>query len=235
MSNSTQLTPPLSRVTGRAARLAISFALFGALLFVAAGRLDWWEVWVFLVVYYAIALVGQVWIMQRDPALDQERSGLGRNVKPWDRVIVSLNWILTFGLLIVIGLDAGRFQWSPVPLAWRTAGGLGLVASFSLTLWAARANTFLSAQVRIQTERGHHAVTGGPYRYLRHPMYLSMILYDLCLPVLLGSWWALCVSGLMIVVIVIRTALEDRTLRAELPGYAAYTQQTRFRLIPGLW
>jgi len=219
----------------RALRLTISFALFGALLFIPAGHLDWWEAWVFLAIYYVIALVGQLWIMQRDPALDQERSGLGRNVKRWDRVIVGVNWMLTLALLILIGLDAGRLHWSAVPPGWRTLGGLGLLASFGITLWAAHVNTFLSAQVRIQTERGHHAVTGGPYRYLRHPMYLSMMLYDLCLPILLGSWWALGLSGLMIVVMVTRTALEDRTLQAELPGYTAYTQQTRFRLIPGLW
>jgi len=235
VSEPTQTSPPLPRVLARMARLAVSFALFGFLLFFAAGRLDWWEVWLFLVIYYMVALIGQLWIMRRDPALDQERSRLGQNVKAWDRAIVVANWILTLALLIVIGLDAGRLHWSAVPLGWRLAGGLGLIPCFGLTLWAARANTFLSGQVRIQTERGHHAVTGGPYRYVRHPMYLSMILYDVCLPVLLGSWWALWVSGLMIALIVFRTALEDRTLQNELTGYAAYTLQTRYRLIPGLW
>jgi protein-S-isoprenylcysteine O-methyltransferase Ste14 len=219
----------------RLARLAVSFALFGGLLFLSAGRLDWWEVWIFLVVYYGVALISQLWLMRHDAALDQERHRLGPNTKSWDRVIVTLNWTLTLVLLVIIGLDAGRFRWSWVPLEWRLAGGLGLIPSFGLTLWAARTNTFLSGQVRIQTERGHYTVTGGPYRYVRHPMYLSMIVYDLCLPLLLGSWWALCVAGLMIALIVVRTALEDRTLLAELPGYCAYTRQTRYRLIPKLW
>jgi len=235
VSEPTQTSPPLPRVLARMVRLAASFAVFGALLFLAAGRLDWWEVWLFLAIYYMVALIGQLWIMRRDPALDQERSRLGQNVKRWDRAIVVANWMLTLALLIVIGLDAGRLHWSAVPLGWRLAGGLGLIPCFGLTLWAARANTFLSGQVRIQTERGHHAVTGGPYRYVRHPMYLSMILYDVCLPVLLGSWWALSVSAIMITLIVIRTALEDRTLQNELTGYAAYTRQTRYRLLPGLW
>jgi protein-S-isoprenylcysteine O-methyltransferase Ste14 len=235
VSQPTRIPLPLSPVMARMARLGVSFALFGGLLFLAAGRLDWWEVWIFLVSYYLVALTGQLWIMRSDPALDQERSRLGQNVKPWDKVIVNLNWTLTLILLIVIGLDAGRFGWSQVPLPWRVAGGLGLGLSFSLTLWAAHTNTFLSGQVRIQTERGHYTVTGGPYRYVRHPMYLSMIVYDLCLPMLLGSWWALCVSGLMIAFVILRTMLEDRTLVAELPGYAAYTRQTRYRLIPGLW
>jgi protein-S-isoprenylcysteine O-methyltransferase Ste14 len=217
------------------ARLAISFVLFGALLFVAAGRLDWWEVWLFLALYYMVALLSQLWIMWRDPALDRERDRLGQNVKPWDRVIVGFHWILTLTLLVVIGLDAGRFHWLAVPVGCRLAGGAGLVLSFGLTLWAARSNTFLSGQVRIQVERGHRAVTEGPYRYVRHPMYLSMILYDVCLPVLLGSWWALGISGLLIALIVLRTALEDRTLQHELDGYAAYTRQTRYRLIPGVW
>ncbi len=235
MSEPTQASPPLPRVLARMGRLAVSFALFGALLFLPAGRLDWWEVWLFLAIYYMVALVGQLWIMRRDPALDQERSRFGQNVKSWDRVIVGVNWLLTLVLLVVIGLDAGRMHWSVVPLGWRLAGGLGLIPCFGLTLWAARANTFLSGQVRIQTERGHYTVKGGPYRYVRHPMYLSMILYDVCLPVLLGSWWALCVSGTMIALIVLRTALEDRTLQKELTGYAAYTRQTRYRLVPGIW
>jgi protein-S-isoprenylcysteine O-methyltransferase Ste14 len=219
----------------RMARLAVSFVLFGALLFVAAGRMDWWEVWLFLALYYLVALLSQLWIMWRDPALDQERGRSGQYVRPWDRVIVGFHWILTLTLLIVIGLDAGRFHWLAVPIGCRLAGGVGLILSFGLTLWAARFNTFLSGQVRIQVERGHRTVTDGPYRYVRHPMYLSMILYDVCLPVLLGSWWAVCISGLLIALIVLRTALEDRTLEHELAGYAAYTRQTRYRLIPGVW
>jgi protein-S-isoprenylcysteine O-methyltransferase Ste14 len=235
VSHPTQIFPPLSRVAARSARLAVSFALFGALLFAAAGRLDWWEVWVFLAGYYGVAFLSQLWIMRRDPALDQERRRLGQNVKPWDTILVNLHWLLTLLLLVVIGLDAGRFRWSVIAPGWRVAGGLGLLLSFGFTLWAARANTFLSGQVRIQTERGHHTITGGPYRFVRHPMYLSMIVYDVSLPLLLGSGWALCVSGLMIGLMLVRTALEDRTLHAELPGYTAYARQTPYRLFPGLW
>jgi protein-S-isoprenylcysteine O-methyltransferase Ste14 len=89
--------------------------------------------------------------------------------------------------------------------------------------------------VRIQEDRGHQVVTGGPYRYVRHPMYVGIILLFPCMALFLGSWWALVPASLIAILMVIRTALEDRTLRAELPGYAEYAQRVRYRLLPGVW
>jgi protein-S-isoprenylcysteine O-methyltransferase Ste14 len=218
-------------------QVVVLFAILGGILFLSAGRLDWWDAWVFLVVYFAIALVSGWLMLRNDPELLKERSQAitKKNVKAWDRVMVALNWLLSLALFAVIGLDAGRWGWSAAPFGVRFLGGLGIVLSFGLTLWAARVNTYMSAMVRIQDERGHRAVTIGPYRYIRHPMYVGMCLYDIGLPWLLGSWWGLVVSGLMIAVVVVRTALEDRTLRRELPGYAEYARQVRYRLLPGVW
>ena len=96
-------------------------------------------------------------------------------------------------------------------------------------------NAFFSAYVRIQTERGHAVVSTGPYRWVRHPGYASGLGSTLATPFVLGSVWALVPAGLVVVLLVVRTALEDRTLRKELPGYAEYSGRVRFRLVPGVW
>jgi protein-S-isoprenylcysteine O-methyltransferase Ste14 len=104
-----------------------------------------------------------------------------------------------------------------------------------LVVWATASNAYFSQIVRIQTERGHSVATGGPYRIVRHPSYIGVILVYVATAIALGSWWALIPGGLCAGLIVIRTALEDRTLLTELPGYTQYAQKTRYRLIPGLW
>ena len=114
----------------------------------------------------------------------------------------------------------------------------GLVISllgFGVFLWAMAANAFFAEGVRIQEERGHTVATGGPYRLVRHPGYVGAILSMGATPFLLGSWWALVPAGLGVGGYLLRTALEDRTLQEELPGYREYTHQTRYRLLPGIW
>jgi protein-S-isoprenylcysteine O-methyltransferase Ste14 len=207
----------------------------GAVLFLSAGRLDWLDAWVFLIVYFLVAVAAQNWLMMIDPDLVEERWRWGPNTMAWDKWIISANGLLLFALLVVIGLDAGRFGWSHVPWPVRAAALLGFVPTFGLPLLASRANTYLASTVRIQDDRGHVVVSTGPYAFIRHPMYAGMILYDLCVPLLLGSWVGLAVSVLMIFMVVLRTSLEDRTLQSELPGYREYASRVRFRLLPGVW
>ncbi len=116
--------------------------------------------------------------------------------------------------------------------------GLGWVAdllSGGLIFWVTTVNTYLSRYARLQDERGQQTITHGPYRLIRHPMYLGVIVFMLGLPLVLGSYWALVPGGLIGVLFVLRTALEDKFLQAELPGYKAYARQVRYRLIPGIW
>lgn len=212
-------------------------SLIGLSLFISAGRLDWWEVWVFLGIYLVIAFMVELWLLRHDPQLLKERDQAIRkqDVKNWDRLMTALNLPLMIALFVVIGLDAGRHQWSSVPLPIRIIGGLGVLFSFGLTVWASSVNTFMSAMVRIQKERGHRTITLGPYRFIRHPMYLGMCISDIGFPLLLNSWVGLLISVMMIAAVVIRTALEDRSLSRELPGYSEYIQQVRYRLLPRIW
>lgn len=227
--------PQLKLAVQRVISLTALYGSMGAVLFLSAGRLDWLDAWLFLLAYYLVAVIGQLWILRNDPDLFSERTGWGENTKSWDRVIVSINLVLTIALLVLTALDAGRFGWSRVPVWLRLLALLGFIPAFGLPLWASHVNTFLASTVRIQEERGQVVIREGPYRFVRHPMYLGMVFFDLSLPLMLGSWWGLLVSALMIALVIVRAALEDATLKKELPGYADYARQVRYRLFPGVW
>ena len=109
------------------------------------------------------------------------------------------------------------------------------VVSYMIGSWALVANRFFSTVVRMQAERGHTVVSSGPYAVVRHPGYSTAAICYLAMSIILGAYWAIIPAMVTIVLLVIRTILEDRTLRAELPGYEAYTHRTRYRLIPGIW
>lgn len=211
------------------------FLVLGGVLMGAAGRFDWWEAWAFLILYFFIALASALWMTQTKPELAQERARPGRNVKKWDNLLVGLNLLLTLAMYAVIGLDAGRYGLSKIPLWVRVVGISGFIPAFGLPLWASKVNAYLSSRIRIQNDRGHTVIAEGPYRYVRHPMYVGMIFYNIIVPLVLGSWWGLAVGGVMIAAVIVRAALEDRTLQRELPGYKEYSQRVRYRLFPGVW
>jgi protein-S-isoprenylcysteine O-methyltransferase Ste14 len=218
-------------------RIAIvlgTILLFGTILFIASGRLDWPEAWIFLAIYLVGTLVFGIWVLRHNPAVINERGRVGQNTKSWDKLIGVFYTVFLLGILILAGLDA-RFAWSVMPLWAKIVGGIAFVFSLLLAFSAMLANTFLSTFVRIQDDRGHTTVTGGPYRFVRHPMYAGSLFMYWGMPLMLGSWWALIPGVLNIIVLVVRTTLEDRTLQAELPGYKEYTQKVRYRLIPGIW
>jgi protein-S-isoprenylcysteine O-methyltransferase Ste14 len=205
------------------------------LLFIPAGTLDWTAAWALSILYAIFLLAYAVWGTLKAPDLLKERSQVAENVKVWDKVIMAVYTILLLSTPVLAGLDIGRAQWSQMPIALQVLGLVGVVLSGGLILWTILANAYLGRMVRIQEDRGHQVATGGPYRYVRHPMYVGIILLFPCMALFLGSWWALAPASLIAMLMVIRTALEDRTLQAELPGYAEYARQTRYRLLPGVW
>ena len=210
-----------------------SILIWGAALLLSAGRLDWPMAWAYMGVVL-INLVVMSLIM--DPELLAERSGIGEGAKKWD--IFFAFYVARIGplaMLIVAGLDR-RSRWSAeVPFAWQGVALVAVVLGMALGDWAVLANRFFAPVVRIQKERGQTVVTGGPYRFVRHPGYAASLLHYIAAPFMLGALWALIPAGLIWVVIIIRTALEDRTLQEELEGYKDYTRRVRYRLLPGVW
>jgi len=212
---------------------ALAGLWLGAILFIAAGRLDWPMAWV----YTGISMVdATLLLLIVSPELMRERTHPKADAKDWDRVFARLTGPLgSTVILVVAGLDK-RLGWSAqVPLAIQVAGLVAFVLGMGLMTWAMAVNNYFSLVMRIQKDRGHTVVTGGPYRYVRHPGYVGGIMFQLGTPLLLGSLWTLIPAGLTALLLVARTALEDRTLQNELEGYREYTQQTRYRLLPGIW
>ncbi|MCC6905095.1 MAG: isoprenylcysteine carboxylmethyltransferase family protein [Anaerolineae bacterium] len=218
-----------------AVREVMGSVMAGVLLFWPAGTLRWVWGWVLIAVYLAWSITNAILFIPTNPELLAERGARRKDAKRWDTVLMSVVGVLTLVKYIVAGLDF-RNGWTGEPgiAVHIIALGVGL-AGYALVTWAMASNAYFSTIVRIQSERGHSVASAGPYRIVRHPAYIGTILFELATPLLLGSFWALIPGALSAVIFVVRTALEDRTLITELPGYREFTRQTRYRLIPGIW
>jgi protein-S-isoprenylcysteine O-methyltransferase Ste14 len=207
-------------------------------LFLSAGKWNWREAWIYVLVTMLGTIGSRIIMAKKNPGLATERSQSlsAGDVKSWDKWV--LPYVAVFGPLtvfIVAGLDE-RFGWQPDIPQWLLWIGLViLLAAIAFSTWAMVINRFFSGTVRIQTERGHKVVSSGPYRLVRHPGYLAGVIGYLAMPLVLGSSWAYLPVLVGILVICLRTYLEDNTLQEELPGYREYTQQTRYQLFPGIW
>lgn len=217
-----------------AQRLAL-FALFAALLFGAAGQATWIRGWCYIVAVLLLEGVTLALLAVRAPDTLRRRGHAGAGVKRFDWVFAVLALILSVATPVVAGLDAVRFQWSSLPWSAFFVGLAVLVPASLFGDWAMVENEHFEQFVRIQTDRGHRVVTTGPYRFVRHPGYLGAVLGAIVSPLMLGTVWTFVPAGLYAILFVVRTALEDRTLRADLPGYEAYAGRTRFRLVPWIW
>ena len=219
-----------------AIRLAVGIAVLLAALFGSAGTLAWPEAWLYIIIQYSFFTMLAIWLKKHNPELLRDRMAfLKPAAKRWDKVILLVSTIVFVPYLILPGLDAVRFQWSSVPPLIKAVCFGGIILSFMLLSWVMRENTYLSRVVEIQKERGHKVITTGPYQYVRHPMYLAIIVLFLSIPVALGSLWSLIPSAVLTLLILIRTFLEDKTLHEELEGYNSYAEKVKYRIVPGIW
>jgi protein-S-isoprenylcysteine O-methyltransferase Ste14 len=208
---------------------------FIPLIFVAAGTFNWPRLWFFLGFYVVTTSALVLWLKKRDPGLLKERMTVKKDVKDWDKTIIRIYTVVLMIMYIVLPLDAVRFGWSRVPAVLSWLAFSGIFVSWAVVFWAFRENAYLSALVRVQTDRGQTVCTTGPYRFVRHPMYLAVILAMLCVPLFLGSLFSLIPAVLIAGLFVLRTSLEDRTLQKELPGYVDYAAKVRWKLVPKVW
>lgn len=222
-------------------QMLASLVIFGGILFLCAGRLDWMMGWVYLGMNALTQALSALVLIPRQPDMLAERSKAQEGTKGYDRFFAPA--IAIFGSLAVLvtaGFDA-RLGWSASLSPWLFATGLviaGLFIAFGsqmFVLWAMATNRFFVTTVRIQEDRGHRVIDSGPYRLVRHPGYFGSVIYNLALPLVLGSWWTYLPVLVTIGLLFVRTGLEDRTLQMELPGYKEYAGKVRCRLIPGVW
>jgi len=217
-----------------AQRLAL-LLLFACMLLGSAGELYWRRGWAYLLVVFVLEFITLTSLAALAPETLNQRGTFGSGVKPFDRVFAGLWLILAVCTPAVAGLDAVRFRWSALPSALFALGLVVLLLASSFGTWAMVENRHFEQFVRLQDDRGHRVVTTGPYRFVRHPGYFGAILGALATPLMLGSVWTFVPAALLVLLFVVRTHLEDQTLRRELQGYEDYSKRTRFRLVPFVW
>jgi len=216
-------------------RLVSGFFLLPPILLVPAGKVAWPEAWIYCVLSYIYAIPASMWILKNSPDLLQKRMAFEWPKKTWDLFFMIGFLPGALALFIIPGLDAVRYQWSDVPLTLKATGFIGLALSMNLTFLAMKENPFSSKIVEIQKDKGHRVITTGPYRHVRHPMYVAVIFMFFSYSLALGSYYSLITSLYMTILFIFRTSFEDRTLQEELAGYSDYVKTTRFKLLPGIW
>lgn len=219
----------------RMAQIVGSLAAWALAFFASAGQLDYPRAWIYLSLCLCTVAISAVLVIRRNPELLVARSRLRADAKAFDKIFAALYTVLLFFVPVVAGLDAVRFGWSSMSFETVYPGVLLHLLASTPVVAAMIENPYLECLVRIQHDRDQHVIATGPYSIVRHPMYVGCIVQNVATPLILGSWWAYVPSALIIVLFIWRTALEDRTLRKELPGYEEFTHRTRYRLLPGVW
>jgi len=205
------------------------------LVFLPAGSIGWRPGWIFLGVLFLAFGTSALVLARINPMIYRARSRIQPGTKAWDKTLLAVLLPAMVAILPIAALDAGRFHWSAPPLWVVIVGYVAMLKGVAVTAWAQAVNPFFEPGVRIQTERRQQVIDTGPYRFVRHPGYLSALLLFFGMALALGSYWALVPAALASALLVLRTSLEDQLLQRELPGYQDYARRVRQRLIPGVW
>ncbi len=208
--------------------------LLGLLLFLPAGTFNYWQGWVFIVVFLVTMSVFGVYFSVTDPALVERRrhAGPGAEQSTVQKVVITLVFVDLIALPILSGLDR-RFGWSQMPPLISLIGDALLVLSFVVFYFVFRVNSYGASN--IQVEQNQKVISTGPYALVRHPMYDGALVMVVGMALALGSWWSLVLVVVMIPVLVVRILDEEEVLAKDLPGYTTYEQKVRYRLVPYLW
>jgi protein-S-isoprenylcysteine O-methyltransferase Ste14 len=216
-------------------KLFIGTFLFFIIIFISAGRIDYWQGLVYVIIGLIMFFLNFTFLRIESELLN-ERSKPGEGTKKWDKTILGLSFLVTISMYITAGLDSGRYNWSP-DFHW-SLNLLGIILTITgqlLFLIAQKQNKFFSSTVRIQTNRDHIVCETGLYKFVRHPAYLGSIIQSLGFPLLFGSLWSVIPVCLLIILLITRTYLEDKTLKNELKGYPEYSNKIPYKIIPFVW
>jgi protein-S-isoprenylcysteine O-methyltransferase Ste14 len=215
-------------------RALLAPVLMIGLLFLVAGTWDYWQAWVYFTINM-ITLILMGTVLTPNSELVEERLNPKQGMKGWDKFYFAVTTPMYILALILAGLDK-RFGWTTnMPLAVYWASVSIYVLGQAIFQWARYTNQYFSSVVRIQTDRGQTVCKDGPYKYVRHPGYVGGFLFTITMGLVLGSWYASLPQVIAALMLVWRTAREDKTLQAELSGYKEFTQETKYRLLPGVW
>jgi protein-S-isoprenylcysteine O-methyltransferase Ste14 len=212
-------------------RLVIGLLMIGAMLFLPAGTLKYWQAWAWLAAQFIPMGISLVYLLKIDPKLLERRTRTNET-RPEQRRIILASIVYFLIIFLLPGFDV-RYGWSNVPAWLSLVADVIVLASYILYVLVLRTNTFASRVIEV--EQGQQVITSGPYALVRHPMYLAMILMMTATPLALGSYWAMLPSILFILLLAARAKNEEELLQKELKGYNEYMQKTRYRLFPGVW
>lgn len=203
-------------------------------LFLPAGTIYWIQGWIYITIMIIFSATFITYLTKKDPELLKARAKT-KTTESWDKKLGIISTPFFILLYILPGFDAVRFQWSNLPFYISLIGFIVMFLAVFLFFLVSRENTYLSRVVEIQEERGHRVITTGPYRIVRHPMYLSVIILYTSHCFALGSLFSLIPCIFVVIVIILRTIRENKMLNEQLEGYKEYAQKTRYKLIPGIW
>lgn len=208
------------------------------IFFSSAGRVDIPQAWIFFSATFIYYILGTALLYKRTPELLNHRGDWRKkkDAKTWDRRFVTAYGAIAFYVqIIVAGLDVGRFGWSELSIQVSAIAFALYTLGIFFMHWAMLVNPHFETTVRIQKDRGHRVIKAGPYRFVRHPGYTAIILWTITVPLALGSIYAIIPAGIAVLILLVRTSLEDRTLHNELLGYSEYANEVKYKLIPGIW
>ena len=215
-------------------RFIFMYIFIALALFLPAGTIFWLQGWIYIAIMISFSTSLLTYLTRKDPELLKARAKT-KSTESWDNKLGMIGTPFFVLMYILPGFDAVRFRWSNVPPLINVVGFIGMIIAAILFILVMRENRYLSRVVEIQEERGHKVITTGPYRIVRHPMYVAVIILYISHCIALGSLFSLIPCAIIIVLIVFRTIHEDKMLHEQLNGYKEYAQKTRYKLIPGIW
>ena len=216
------------------ARFIIMYIFIALALFLPAGTIFWLQGWIYIIIMIIFSSYYITYLARKDPELLKARAKT-KTTESWEKKLGVIGTPFFILMYIIPGFDAIRFQWLNVPLYVSIIGFIGMILALILFFFVSRENMYLSRVVEIQEDRGHTVITTGPYRIIRHPMYLAVIILYISHCLALGSLFSLIPCAIIIITIILRTIHEDKMLHEQLKGYKEYAQKTRYKLIPGIW
>lgn len=214
--------------------IIIGSIAFGAMLFLPAWTLDYWQAWIFIVVFMLAANGIGVYLSIKDPALLERRKrvGPGAEQKMAQKIIMSFSIIGSLGVIIFSAFDY-RFGWSPVAAYVSLAGDALIALGFLIILLVFKENSYGSSTIEIAADQ--KVISSGPYAVVKHPMYAGVLVMMIGVPLALGSLLGLLVLVLMTPILIWRILDEEKFLKRDLAGYMEYSKKVRYRLVPYLW
>jgi len=204
------------------------------ILVLTSGTWAWINIWIYAVLSTLTSVLVYIFVVRVNPSLYNERGNPKENTKKWDLIWVRVYGLTSYSSIIIAGLNK-KNNWSSLGDKWIIPGGILIILSGMLATWAMAENSYFSSVVRIQDDRGQIVVNSGPYQYIRHPGYLSGIMFFLGTPMVLDSVYSFFPFACIVVGFVIRVIFEEKMLIAKLDGYREYSQMVKYRLIPGIW